>query len=179
MGLFKSRWEKTYQALKDAASACAQEAETKFKQIIFAYEKGRINKDPYISAFRKLHISIFGHDVDWATGYDANDPLAFLMQIRDPFSGFSQACIYYLYLNLMFNLIKKENIKQLSRENLEELQRDLSGKDMIANLYPQRVIFKDKVDDYIADRFKDSRPWAYFPCPTEIIEDKLNLIEGD
>ena len=176
MGLFKSRPEKTNQALCDAASACAQEAKTKFKQIMFAYEKGRISNDPYISAFKELYKSMYGRVVGSASGYDENDPTALLLETHERLGGmFPWACVYYIYLNLMIALIKKENTKHLSRESLEELEKYYVVSERICELFPQRFIIAEKVDIYVFDTWKDRL------CPNclsvqKLFEDKFNLI---
>ena len=173
MGLFKSNREKTVQALRNAASACAQEAETKFKQIIFAYEKGRSKNDPYISAFMELYKAIYGHDVLAENEY--GPPLMY--EVRTDMMGmFTRACIYYIYLNLMIALIRKENNKHLSREALEELEKSFVVSDKcICKLFPRGAGFDEKVEIYVFGTWKDN-PWPYHRPVQELFEDLRKIL---
>lgn len=169
MGFFKSNCEKTSQALRDAASACNQEAETKFKQLMFAYEKGRVgDNDPYISAFKELYKIIFGYSINKnALLFETSGSNGYL---------FPQACVYYIYLNLMISFLRGESNKYLSEDALKEVEQkgwNICG--WYSALHDRG--FLDKVDAYTFGTRGDTK-FPKHPTVADLFLEKFNLVEG-
>ena len=173
MGIFKSGREKTLQALNNAATSCAQEAELKFKAISISLEKGEAGNEPYILALKELYKSIFGHALGKTNGHDENDPVALLLEIRN--SNFSKACVFYIYLNFMIALIKKGASKYLLRESLDELEKYGLVSKKINELFPQEVIFDNAVCAFVFGTWGDEKNPNY-PTVRGLFEDKFNLV---